>query len=72
MLEMGHVSTVGAINNLDLLYADQSKLEKAEQMYRHASTGQDISFEMKRWSLEFGLSKNCTRPSQGHTIRVHA
>jgi hypothetical protein len=31
-----HTSTLDTVNNLGLLYADQDKLVKAEQMYQRA------------------------------------
>ena len=38
-LGVGHSSTLATVNNLGLLYRDQSKLGEAEQMYKRALRG---------------------------------
>jgi len=40
-------NTLNAVNNLDLLYADQGKMEEAEAMYRRALKGRE-----KAWGPE--------------------
>jgi tetratricopeptide (TPR) repeat protein len=38
-LSTDHTLTLGIVNNLGLLYADQGKLDKAEKMYQQALLG---------------------------------
>jgi len=36
-----HTSTLNTVNNLGVLYGDQGKLEKAEEMYERALSGNE-------------------------------
>ena len=42
-----HTSTLDTVNNLGLLYADQSKLVEAEQMYQRALQGYEKALGME-------------------------
>jgi tetratricopeptide (TPR) repeat protein len=39
-----HTSTLDTVNNLGILYADQGKLDKAEEMYQRALEGYEERF----------------------------
>ena len=46
-----HASMLGAVNNLGLIYADQGKMQEADDIYRRAREGYE-----KAWGTEHRLT----------------
>jgi len=50
-LGVEHISTLDTVNNLGTLYADQGKLDKAEEMYIRALKGFERSLSVEHTAL---------------------